>query len=88
MGISPSLILSLLALVAVGCAMALGATPHSSAMASRVVFWAFPSFASVALVLNILELRRESRHEDGFDWRFRASCSSVPCCCSCGKGAA
>ena len=58
MGISPGLILSLLALVAVGCAMALGATPHGSAMASRVVFWAFPSFASVALVLNILELRR------------------------------
>ena len=58
MGISPSLVFSLLGLVAVGLPIALGADLHGSAMASRLAFFVSPVCAMIALVLAIRELKK------------------------------
>ena len=56
--ISPSLIFSLMGLVALGIPMALGTDPHSSAMASRLAFLVPMLCLAIALGLAIRELKQ------------------------------
>ena len=66
MQIRPSLIFSLMALVTTGLAMALGSGTHSEPAASRLASLIFMLCIAIALVLTILDIRRE-RSSSG-DW--------------------
>jgi hypothetical protein len=58
MRISIGLVFSLLGLVAVGIAIALGATFHSSAVGSRLVILAVLACNGIAIVFWLVELKK------------------------------